>query len=293
MSAVLYPTFIDAALNKDIEKLVELSRGLISSLEGDVITSNPKKVLAQFGIDLIYSSIPYEASIVVNDSLASLQVSLILNTRSRSNMEELFLIYHMLAHFLLDVQVRLLDENTETFAIVERGSPLIDRFYKGIRENEEYSKDMFTSYFLLPPAKLKEISTLPIDQIASITGVDQEFIKFRLNSVNTFTLDTSFQSYSSEDTQKISDNDQKLLKQGFTKSVATGSYKQAQATLQVKDQKQDSINTKNKDGFIPKNTNSYTLDPNTSVGLKMLRNLASKISQARPKKEKEKQSKIS
>ncbi len=286
MSAILYPTFVDAALNKDIEKLVSLSRSLIA----DTPLSDPKKVLGCFGIDLIYSSIPYEASIVVNDSLANLQVSLIINTRERSDTEELFLIYHMLGHFLLDVQTRLLNETSDTFAMVETGSPLIDRFYKNIKETDEYSKDLFASSFLLPSSKLEELQTLSKEEIVRITGLDNQFIEFRLNILSSFTTTDSFKTYSITGSN-LSSNDQEIIKQGFTKSVATSSYKQAKNTLGSKEENQKEEKNNKKNNLTLENKGQYTLDPSTSVGLKMLRDLAGKISVTKDKKGREKRSK--
>ena len=288
MSAILYPTFVDAAINKDIEKLVDLSRSLIA----DTPISDTKGVLECFGIDLLYSSIPYEASIVVNDSLANLQVNFILNTKERSNTEELFLIYHMLAHFLLDVQTKLLNEVSDTFAIVERSSPLIDRYYKNIKENDEYSKDLFASNFLLPSSKLEELQTLSKEEITRLTGLDNRFIEFRLNLLSSFTTSDSFKTYPITSTN-ISSNDKDIIKQGFTKSVATSSYKQTKDALGFKEESLEEEKNNKKNNLTLENKGKYTLDPNTSVGLKMLRTLADKISVTNTRKKSEKQSKSS
>lgn len=282
MSAVLYPSFVDAAMNKDLEKLVELSRSSISSLD----IQKPREILDWFGIDLIYSKIPYEASIVVNDSLADLQVSILINSRERSEIEELFLIYHMLAHFLLDVQTKLLDGSTQTFAIIEHESPLTDRYYKQIKKNDEYSKDLFASYFLLAESKLKEYSSMSVEDISKITGLDTEFIKFRLNPYYSF-IKENFSSRQDSSSTRSSKDDQEIIKQGFTKTLASNSYKQSKNSI-----KEEAKNT-NTDESDLKNKSNFNLDPSTSVGLQMLRNLAGKISSKKPLTKKERQTKIS
>ena len=187
----IFPEIVACVQENDIERLAMLVRRYYGGNSPYKPALDWHDVLDNAGIQVEARAMEERAILCVKDERGSVKVVAFLNNNVESQRDQNFLMAHLLGHFILHVQAKLVNAEWRTSGLKESMSPML-RYAKGeqrglpLSASNELEADEFAAAILMPKAMIQRAQDKISDfsRLAQFFDVESMVLARRLEDLN-------------------------------------------------------------------------------------------------------------